>query len=111
MVVKKSCVAANPVGWPDGRGISGRMRVEWVVRCSWNGWPDDRGIRNLAGRHGVHCRIGSAEKLDWMREGAFFVHCRIGSSEIGHQLAQALAEVHCRIGSSEKDRRQARRRQ
>src|SRR5690606_7621434 len=76
MVVKKSCVAAYPVGWPDGRGISGRMRVEWVVRCSWNGWPDDRGIRNLAGRHGVHCRIGSSEKLDWMREGAFFVHYR-----------------------------------
>ncbi len=30
--MKKSCVAAYPVGWPDGRGISGRMTTQKV--CS-----------------------------------------------------------------------------
>ena len=34
--MKKSCVAACPVEWPDDRGISGRITVESVVRCSWN---------------------------------------------------------------------------
>ena len=44
MVVKKSCVAAYPVGWPDGRGISGRMRVEWVAGSTWNRWSDAHGM-------------------------------------------------------------------
>ena len=44
MVVKKSCVAAYPVGWPDGRGISGRMRVEWVAGSAWNRWSDAHGM-------------------------------------------------------------------
>ncbi|BFO06936.1 hypothetical protein KNHN1_53140 [Pseudomonas guariconensis] len=44
MVVKKSCVAAYPVGWPDGRGISGRMRVEWVAGSPWNRWSDAHGM-------------------------------------------------------------------
>jgi len=42
--VKKSCVAAYPVGWPDGRGISGRMRVEWVAGSPWNRWSDAHGM-------------------------------------------------------------------
>nr|QLG05109.1 Type III restriction-modification system methylation subunit [Pseudomonas aeruginosa] len=44
MVVKKSCVAACPVEWPDGRGISGRMRVEWVAGSAWNRWSDAHGM-------------------------------------------------------------------
>ena len=47
MVVKKSCVAACLKGWPNGRGISGRMCVEWVAGSAWNRWPDGRGIRTL----------------------------------------------------------------
>ena len=42
--MKKSCVAAYPVGWPDGRGISGRMRVEWVAGSPWNRWSDAHGM-------------------------------------------------------------------
>jgi len=42
--VKKSCVAAYPVGWPDGRGISGRIRVEWVAGSPWNRWSDAHGM-------------------------------------------------------------------
>jgi len=44
MVVKKSCVTACPVEWPDGRGISGRMRVEWVAGSPWNRWSDAHGM-------------------------------------------------------------------
>lgn len=42
--MKKSCVAACPVEWPDGRGISGRMRVEWVAGSAWNRWSDAHGM-------------------------------------------------------------------
>ena len=42
--MKKSCVAACPVEWPDGRGISGRMRVEWVAGSAWNRWSDVHGM-------------------------------------------------------------------
>ena len=42
--MKKSCVTACPVEWPDGRGISGRMRVEWVAGSPWNRWPDAHGM-------------------------------------------------------------------
>lgn len=42
--MKKSCVAAYPVEWPDGRGISGRMRVEWVAGSAWNRWSDVHGM-------------------------------------------------------------------
>lgn len=42
--MKKSCVAACPVEWPDGRGISGRMRVEWVAGSPWNRWSDAHGM-------------------------------------------------------------------
>ena len=42
--MKKSCVAAYPVEWPDGRGISGRMRVEWVAGSAWNRWSDAHGM-------------------------------------------------------------------
>ena len=38
--MKESCVTACPVEWPDGRGISGRMRVEWVAGSPWNRWSD-----------------------------------------------------------------------
>ncbi|MDH1283821.1 hypothetical protein N5C56_24575, partial [Pseudomonas chengduensis] len=44
MVVKKSCVTVCPVEWPDGRGISGRMRVEWVAGSTWNRWSDAHGM-------------------------------------------------------------------
>ncbi|MBW6122635.1 hypothetical protein KZ843_06970, partial [Pseudomonas aeruginosa] len=33
-----------PVEWPDGRGISGRMRVEWVAGSAWNRWSDAHGM-------------------------------------------------------------------
>lgn len=39
-----------PKGWPDGRGISGRMPVERVAECSWNQWPNGRGIRSNRGK-------------------------------------------------------------
>ena len=42
--MKKSCVTACPVEWPDGRGISGRMRVEWVAGSPWNRWSDAHGM-------------------------------------------------------------------
>ena len=32
-------------GWPNGRGISGRMSVERVAESAWNQWPNGRGIR------------------------------------------------------------------
>ncbi|WP_219852784.1 conjugative transfer system coupling protein TraD, partial [Stutzerimonas stutzeri] len=32
------------VEWPDGRGISGRMRVEWVAGSAWNRWSDAHGM-------------------------------------------------------------------
>ena len=44
MVVNKSCVAAYLGGWPDGRGLSGRMRVERVAGSPWNRWPDAHGM-------------------------------------------------------------------
>ena len=44
MVVKKSCVTACPVEWPDDRGISGRIRVEWVAGSPWNRWSDAHGM-------------------------------------------------------------------
>jgi len=42
--VKKSCVTACPVEWPDDRGISGRIRVEWVAGSPWNRWSDAYGM-------------------------------------------------------------------
>ena len=42
--MKKSCVTACPVEWPEGRGISGRMRVEWVAGSTWNRWSDAHGM-------------------------------------------------------------------
>ncbi len=42
--MKKSCVTACPVEWPDDRGISGRIRVEWVARSPWNRWSDAHGM-------------------------------------------------------------------
>ena len=42
--MKKSCVTACPVEWPDGRGISGRIRVEWVAGSPWNRWSDAHGM-------------------------------------------------------------------
>lgn len=32
-------------GWPNGRGISGRIAVEQVAGSAWNQWPNERGIR------------------------------------------------------------------
>ncbi|WP_210146903.1 hypothetical protein, partial [Pseudomonas aeruginosa] len=32
------------VEWPDGRGISGRIRVEWVAGSPWNRWSDAHGM-------------------------------------------------------------------
>ena len=42
--MNKSCVAAYLGGWPDGRGLSGRMRVERVAGSPWNRWPDAHGM-------------------------------------------------------------------
>ncbi len=42
--MKKSCVTACPVEWPDDRGISGRIRVEWVAGSPWNRWSDAYGM-------------------------------------------------------------------
>ncbi|MDU8285497.1 hypothetical protein RX830_27625, partial [Pseudomonas syringae pv. actinidiae] len=42
-----------PYGWPDSRGMGGRIIVESVAGCSWDGWPDDRGIRSVTGVSGV----------------------------------------------------------
>src|SRR5690606_29545062 len=61
MVVKKSCVAAYPVGWPDGRGISGRMRVEWVAGSTWNRWSDAHG---MGGQMTVESATSPAELSD-----------------------------------------------
>lgn len=36
---------ANTQGWPDGRGISGRMHVERVAGSALSRWPNGRGIR------------------------------------------------------------------
>ena len=61
MVVKKSCVAAYPVGWPDGRGISGRMRVEWVAGSPWNRWSDAHG---MGGQMTVESAVTSQMPVD-----------------------------------------------
>ena len=42
--MKKSCVTACPVEWPDDRGLSGRIRVEWVAGSPWNRWSDAYGM-------------------------------------------------------------------
>ena len=49
----------------------------------------------------VHCRIGSLEVTNAVREASTQVHCRIGSLEVTHHEATRYALVHCRIGSLE----------
>ena len=60
--MKKSCVAAYPVEWPDGRGISGRMRVEWVAGSAWNRWSDAHGM-------GGQMTVESATKRKYEHKG------------------------------------------
>jgi hypothetical protein len=35
-------------GWPDQRGISGRMRVEWVAEWAWNTHTSESTLHVLA---------------------------------------------------------------
>ena len=62
MVVKKSCVTACPVEWPDDRGISGRIRVEWVAGSPWNRWSDAYGM-------GGQMTVESADLLVFTSKG------------------------------------------
>ncbi len=68
--MKKSCVAAYPVGWPDGRGISGRMRVEWVAGSPWNRWSDAHGMGGqMTVESAMVCSANSGDVLEVSIQG------------------------------------------
>ena len=86
MVVKKSCVAACPVEWPDGRGISGRMRVEWVAGSAWNRWSDAHGMGGQMTVESAHCEMDrQLNVLDRLEKPDFWV-LKISHCEMDRQL-------------------------
>ena len=62
--MNKSCVAAYLGGWPDGRGLSGRMRVERVAGSPWNRWPDAHGMGGRMAVESAKFQQDFAERTD-----------------------------------------------
>ena len=77
--MKKSCVTACPVEWPDDRGISGRIRVEWVAGSPWNRWSDAYG---MGGQMTVESALRQLQQKRQMFDEQF--------TEIANKLAELL---------------------
>ncbi|WP_230964462.1 hypothetical protein, partial [Pseudomonas aeruginosa] len=84
-----------PVGWPDGRGISGRMRVEWVAGSPWNRWSDAHGMggQMTVESAGSAHRVGLALGFGFLFTAIRFT-CSIALNPRG--VVPSVEEVHAK---------------
>ena len=60
--------------------------------------------KELAEWRTIHCRVGSSETVNSLRDRRIGIHCRVGSSERPEPTGAVELDIHCRVGSSEMDK-------